>query len=56
MGSEEVISAMQAATQRLMAEQITQPHRIDTGPPLFHPIPKDPALATPCNWRKGMKD
>ncbi len=43
MGNEEVISAMHAATQKLMLEQIIHPQMIDTGPPLLYPIPKDPA-------------
>ena len=43
MGSEEVISAMHAATQKLIPEQMIQPQMMDTGPPLLYPIPKDPA-------------
>jgi hypothetical protein len=46
MGSEEVISAMQAATARLMIETRIQPHTMLTGPPLFHPIEKDAAVQT----------
>lgn len=45
MGSEEVISAMQAATARLMIDTSTQPHTMDTGPPLLYPTPKDAAQA-----------
>ena len=46
MGSEEVISAMHAATQKLIPEQMIHPQMIDTGPPLVYPIPKDPAQTT----------
>lgn len=35
MGSDDVISAMQAATQRLNADTISHPYTIATGPPLL---------------------
>ena len=43
MGSEEVISAMHAATQRLNTETMSHPYTIATGPPLVYPTEKDAA-------------
>ena len=43
MGNDDVISAMHAATVRLMTDTKIQPHTMETGPPLVQPIERDAA-------------
>lgn len=44
MGSDELISAMDAATHRLNMEQMTQPHTTAMGPPLLKPTEKEAVM------------